>query len=431
MRIFAVFCLMVSLILVGCGGNDASPTTPTSRVQVNLATPSVNLSPSGTFTFSASVTGTSNTAVTWSVTGGTSSGSITSGGVYTAPASPGQYRVVATSAADPGVTATATITVQSGVNITLSPQNPTIKLGDDVTFTAAVTGTSNPNAVITVQGTGSGGTITGAGVYTAPDTPGTYTILAKAAADLTKTTTTTVVVIPGTEVRITSPTRQLIAIAGSTIDFKGKVVGNVNKNFTWSVVESGGGTITSNGVWTAPSTAGTYTIKATSTADSTKTATQTVKVVAAAKLVLSIEGRGDVEVDLNSVAAPLTCANIVSLANKGFYDGIKIHRVESSLIQGGDPLTKTLPLSDSQIGTGGPGYTINFENTGISHVRGVISMARRDGDFNSAGSQFFIMKSDNTTYDGQYASFGNVSVGLSIVDAIGAGDVITSAVITE
>ena len=113
--------------------------------------------------------------------------------------------------------------------------------------------------------------------------------------------------------------------------------------------------------------------------------------------------------------APESVGNFVSLANNSFYDGLSFHRVISGfMIQGGDP---------NGDGTGGPGYAIRgeFSDNGVendlSHVRGVLSMARSSAN-DSAGSQFFIMHADNNYLDGQYAAFGMVLGGLDTVDVI-------------
>ena len=131
--------------------------------------------------------------------------------------------------------------------------------------------------------------------------------------------------------------------------------------------------------------------------------------------VLDIKGYGVIKVELYKEVAPITVDNFVNLVNKGFYNGLTFHRViKGFMIQGGDPLGN---------GTGGPGHTIKGEfkangvDNPISHVRGVISMARSN-DYNSAGSQFFIMHKDGTYLDGNYAAFGKVIEGIEVVDAI-------------
>ena len=114
--------------------------------------------------------------------------------------------------------------------------------------------------------------------------------------------------------------------------------------------------------------------------------------------------------------APNTVNNFLSLAEKGFYDGLIFHRVISGfMIQGGDP---------NGTGAGGPGYRIKGEFSGngfkkndISHKRGVLSMARAQHP-DSAGSQFFVMHEDGEYLDGNYAAFGAVIEGMETVDEI-------------
>ena len=113
--------------------------------------------------------------------------------------------------------------------------------------------------------------------------------------------------------------------------------------------------------------------------------------------------------------APESVGNFVSLANSNFYDGVIFHRViPGFMIQGGDP---------DGIGTGGPGYAIRGEfsangvENNLSHVRGVLSMARSSA-MDSAGSQFFIMHADSDYLDGNYAAFGMVLNGMETVDVI-------------
>ncbi len=116
--------------------------------------------------------------------------------------------------------------------------------------------------------------------------------------------------------------------------------------------------------------------------------------------------------------APNTVNNFLSLVQKGYYNGLIFHRVIAGfMIQGGDP---------NGTGMGGPGYKIKgefagngFKQNDISHVRGVLSMARA-GHPDSAGSQFFVMHAEANYLDGQYAAFGKVIEGMETVDAIAA-----------
>ena len=130
---------------------------------------------------------------------------------------------------------------------------------------------------------------------------------------------------------------------------------------------------------------------------------------------LSIEGMGDIIVELEAGVAPISCANFLRLVDEGFYNGKIFHRIiPGFMIQGGCP---------NGTGTGGPGWNIKGEfrangvNNPIKHERGVLSMAR-SGMPNSAGSQFFIMHANYPSLDGQYAAFGQVVEGMDVVDKI-------------
>lgn len=130
---------------------------------------------------------------------------------------------------------------------------------------------------------------------------------------------------------------------------------------------------------------------------------------------MKVKDYGTIELELDSDVAPITVTNFINLVNSKFYDGLTFHRIiDGFMIQGGDPLGN---------GTGGSSKTIKGEfsengvKNSISHVRGVISMAR-SSDYNSASSQFFIVQKDTTSLDGQYAAFGKVISGMDVVDKI-------------
>ena len=143
---------------------------------------------------------------------------------------------------------------------------------------------------------------------------------------------------------------------------------------------------------------------------------------------MEIENYGTIKIELYPEYAPNTVANFVSLIESGFYDGLTFHRlVPGFVLQGGDP--------DGN-GTGGPGYTIDGEfaangytkNT-LSHETGVISMAR-SSDYDSAGSQFFIVLDDSakTSLDNLYAGFGKVIDGMDIIEEIAENEEIANDV---
>ena len=130
---------------------------------------------------------------------------------------------------------------------------------------------------------------------------------------------------------------------------------------------------------------------------------------------ITIKDYGTIKAELDPEQAPITVENFISLAEDGFYDGLTFHRImDGFMMQGGDPKGN---------GTGGSGETIKGEFSGngvdndISHTRGTISMARST-DPDSASSQFFIVQSDSTFLDGDYAAFGHVTEGMDIVDKI-------------
>ena len=134
-------------------------------------------------------------------------------------------------------------------------------------------------------------------------------------------------------------------------------------------------------------------------------------------VIIEMENGAKIKIELDRTAAPNTVNNFLSLANKGFYNGLIFHRViPGFMIQGGCP---------DGTGMGGPGYSIKGEfaangvKNPIKHKRGVISMVRAMNP-NSAGSQFFIMHQDAPHLDGQYAAFGHVVEGMETVDAIAA-----------
>ena len=130
---------------------------------------------------------------------------------------------------------------------------------------------------------------------------------------------------------------------------------------------------------------------------------------------IQVKDYGTIKAELDGDTAPITVANFLKLAESGFYDGLTFHRIiDGFMIQGGDPKGN---------GTGGADETIKgeFSQNGVenklSHVRGTLSMARSQ-DMDSASSQFFIVQSDCTSLDGQYAAFGTVTEGMDLVDKI-------------
>jgi cyclophilin family peptidyl-prolyl cis-trans isomerase len=125
---------------------------------------------------------------------------------------------------------------------------------------------------------------------------------------------------------------------------------------------------------------------------------------------------GEIDIRFFPDVAPNHVKNFIDLAEKGFYNGTKFHRViPGFMIQGGDP--NTISGSPATWGTGGSDKNVNAEFNSVSHKRGIVSMARSN-DKNSASSQFFIVVSDSTFLDNQYTVFGQVTKGMDIADKI-------------
>jgi cyclophilin family peptidyl-prolyl cis-trans isomerase len=125
---------------------------------------------------------------------------------------------------------------------------------------------------------------------------------------------------------------------------------------------------------------------------------------------------GEIDIRFFPDVAPNHVKNFIDLAQQGFYNGTKFHRViPGFMIQGGDPNTKT--ANTSSWGTGGSGKNVNAEFNSVKHKRGIVSMARSN-EPNSASSQFFIMVADYPSLNGQYSAFGQVTKGMDVADKI-------------
>ena len=131
--------------------------------------------------------------------------------------------------------------------------------------------------------------------------------------------------------------------------------------------------------------------------------------------------KGNIVLELFESDAPNTVANFVKLINKGYYNGLKFHRViPNFMVQGGCPVGN---------GTGGPGYTIKCEINPKKHLKGTLSMAHAGKD--TGGSQFFITHSPQPHLDGVHTVFGQVTEGMDVVNAIRQGDVMKQVKVVE
>ena len=138
--------------------------------------------------------------------------------------------------------------------------------------------------------------------------------------------------------------------------------------------------------------------------------------------------RGTIVAELYDKDAPGTVANFEKLANSGFYDGVKFHRVVPDfVVQGGDPQSRDLPVGDPRIGSGGPGYTIKCEtkDNPRKHDVGALSMAHAGKD--TGGSQFFMVLDDGNTkhLNGKHTVFGKITQGLDVMRQIKQNDHMT------
>jgi Cellulase (glycosyl hydrolase family 5) len=290
-----LFLLLVLFVTTSCGGGGSAsnpPDDPPAVVAINITAPSANVVIGGTLQFTAHVTGTTNTAVTWSVDdkvgGDATSGTITSGGLYTAPAvmpSLRSVKVMAGAQADTSKASSLTLTITSNVAVSVSPPTATVDLGGTQQFTATVTGTTSAAVVWAVNGTAGGdgthGTITSGGLYMAPGvtpSPNTVTITAQSQVDNEKTGSATVTISTQSVVTIDVYPQNPTIPTNGTAQFVTVVNGLDNRaTGNWAVngVIGGGpgtlGTITEGGLYTAPATVpnpATAIISATSAVDS-------------------------------------------------------------------------------------------------------------------------------------------------------------------
>lgn len=133
------------------------------------------------------------------------------------------------------------------------------------------------------------------------------------------------------------------------------------------------------------------------------------------QVLIKMKDAGEMVFELFPEQAPITVGNFISLINSKFYDGLTFHRVvKDYVIQGGSEDNTCMCPTDFTI----PGeFSENGHDTGLVHARGAISMARGE-DFNSAGSQFFVMHRDAHQLDGRYAVFGMLTEGFDVLDTI-------------
>jgi hypothetical protein len=297
----ALVTLLTTLSATACVNAPTASGVAGQGVVVQTAPAEADVAPGGTFRFTAQVTGSADSSVRWSVDE-PNGGAIDASGLYTAPAVEGTFHVTAEHSPTTATTASASpldvnfalsskkgrgssvVHVGKGgagqqVVVVVNPGTATLPPGGSATFTATVTGTADTSVGWSVQEGSSCGSVSSAGVYTAPDVASTCHVKATSSAAPTSSASAAVTV--------TAPPPPAVAIsinpATATLDpcqaqvFTATVTNASNTAVTWTVTEAGGGTVT-NGTYTAPQAPGTYHVVATSVADSTRSVQGTITV---------------------------------------------------------------------------------------------------------------------------------------------------------
>ncbi len=263
--------LLLGLGTLGACGGGGDPVAPTP-VAISVSPTAATVNAGATQVFTATVSNTTNSAVTWSASGGTVSGTGATA-TWTAPLTGGQFTVTATSVADATKSANATVTV-TPVAVSVSPATITVGAGGSQQFTATVTNSSNQN----VTWTASGGTLSGTGAtvtWNAPPSGGTYTVTAASAVDPTRSGSATATVTP---VQVIVSPASLTIWRGEPVNLTADVSGTAETGLTWTATC---GTISGTGLtvtYTAPSAVGACTVTARSTLDNTRSGAATLTV---------------------------------------------------------------------------------------------------------------------------------------------------------
>jgi hypothetical protein len=387
--------------------------------------------------FSASVTGSTNTAVTWTITGigcaGNTCGTVNSSGLFTAPVvppNPSFLSVTATSVADPTKSASATVTIVPEVSITISPTSAKLRPSASQHFSVQVTGSSNTTVSWSISGTGctgsSCGAITQAGLYTAPaiiPNPAVVKVTATSQADVSKSASAQVSIATPVSVKI-SPTTALITV-GAQRQFQALVTGSSNLAVTWTVggagcTGSGCGTVSSSGLYTAPATVpnpANVRVTATAQADSSESASAAVTVAPSNNSKLNGQ-YAFLFKGFDRVGVYEAAASFIADGNGNVTSGIEdINRTSgpqtglaiSGSYQVGDDNRGTLTLN-SKLGTSIYAFALN----GTAKAGSLI-----ESDNSGAVGSGVIKVQDATAFDPSVFS-GGYAISLTGIDAEGA-----------
>ncbi|HXH62023.1 MAG TPA: peptidylprolyl isomerase [Fimbriimonadaceae bacterium] len=150
---------------------------------------------------------------------------------------------------------------------------------------------------------------------------------------------------------------------------------------------------------------------------------------------LNLAGGGQIDILLHTKEAPKATAQVIGLAQRGFYDGQRFFRVVKKprpfLIQFGDPGSKTKPMDDKTLGEGGSGSSVDYEDSGFPNVAGAVGLATKKDDKDSGDSQFYILLSDSRFLNGSATVFGKVVSSMADLNKIALGDKVTSVTIVR
>jgi predicted P-loop ATPase/GTPase len=290
-------CMTVAADKININGNSPFAITgctgTVGGVTVSVSPTTATLYAGQTQQYSATVTNASSTAVSWSVSPA-GAGTISSSGLYTAPASIASQQtitIIATSQAEPNVSASASATLTPPISVSVAPPNATLYGGQTQQFSSSVSNASNTAVNWSLSPVGTG-TISASGLYTAPAsiaTQQTVTITATSQADSTKSATATVILTPAVVVSI-SPTSSTL-YAGQSQQFSASVANTSNTAVNWSISPAGTGSVSASGLYTAPTSITKQqlvTVTATSQANSTKSASANVTVNVPAPVITNI-----------------------------------------------------------------------------------------------------------------------------------------------
>jgi hypothetical protein len=330
-------CVLFLLFTVECGGGGGSggstnsnPDPPSIKI-APVSPPSVTLNLGASQQFHTSVSGTSNTAIEWQVNGkaggSSATGTVSTGGLYTAPANLSQaatFTVTAVAQADTSQTTSATVKVNpsvggsGGISVAVSPASAAIAVSGTQQFAASVSGSANLAVTWSVDGISGGnssiGTISATGFYSAPASAGQHTITAASVANPAANASAGVFVVSLS----VSPPSATITPDG-TWQFTAVFAGTQDTAATWSVDGITGGnstvgTISTSGLYTAPATAGSHTVTATSVQIPTLSANASVTVQTSTQGSVSVLSyhNDDLRDGMNANETTLTLSNVNS-----------------------------------------------------------------------------------------------------------------------